>query len=157
MIRQAISCDICSREMQNPNHWFVVYDRGAELRVIRWGMRPRLRASARHLCGQTCLHKLVDEFMARPAAQRDVASPEETGPAQIIGAGLVMPGGSFDDFESSARLVPSTERDLHLEPAAPSLTLIPRGSAAEAWKREREREERAAAERLSQGGSRLCG
>ena len=31
-------------------------------------MRPR--AGSKHLCGQTCLHKLVDEFVARAIASR---------------------------------------------------------------------------------------
>jgi hypothetical protein len=70
VIRQAISCDICGREMQNPNHWFVVYDRGPEFRMTRWNTRTRLRPEARHLCGQTCLHKLVDDFMARTISER---------------------------------------------------------------------------------------
>ena len=29
--------------MQNPNHWFVVYDRGPEFRMTRWNTRTRLR------------------------------------------------------------------------------------------------------------------
>ena len=70
VIRQAISCDICGVEMQHTNHWFVAYDQGAELRVSGWSAGKRLRAGAKHLCGQTCLHKLVDEFMARTVSTR---------------------------------------------------------------------------------------
>ena len=65
MIRQAISCDICGTEKKQTNHWFVAYDQGGELRVSGWNSRNRLRPGSKHLCGQTCLHKLVDEFMAR--------------------------------------------------------------------------------------------
>lgn len=155
MIRQAISCDICAREMQNPNHWFVAYDRGAELRVIRWGFRSRLRAGARHLCGQTCLHKLVDEFMtrpaefmARPAVASGAAIHEEKQPASPANGNITFCGSSLDaskdiadGFESSARLIQPNAPQA--EPAA-ALTLMPRMTPAEAWKREREREQRAA-------------
>ncbi len=80
VIRQAISCDICGAEMQHTNHWFVAYDQGAELRVSGWSAGKRLRAGAKHLCGQTCLHKLVDEFMARTVSTR------------TQGAGVELPG-----------------------------------------------------------------
>lgn len=149
MIRQAISCDICAREMQNPNHWFVVCDRGAELRVIRWNAGPRRRANVRHLCGQTCLHKLVDDFMARPDSQLPSAPSEETKPSCMP---TVIPAGLTDDFESSARLITPIESAPapHPDPAAtPPLTLVTRHSPAEAWQREREREQRAGAGRRS--------
>jgi len=78
VIRQAISCDICGAEKKQTNHWFVVSEQGGELRVSGWSSRIRLRAGTKHLCGQTCLHKLVDEFMARTIAGR-VASPGAEG------------------------------------------------------------------------------
>jgi len=65
VIRQAISCDICGTEKRQTNHWFVAYEQAGELRIGGWTSRHRLRADAKHLCGQTCLHKLVDEFMAK--------------------------------------------------------------------------------------------
>ena len=34
-------------------------------------------AGSKHLCGQTCLHKLVDEFMARALSVRPHASAAE--------------------------------------------------------------------------------
>jgi hypothetical protein len=70
MIRQAISCDICAAEKRQTNHWFVAYEQGGELRVSGWTSRHRLRPDSKHLCGQTCLHKLVDEFMAKSIAVR---------------------------------------------------------------------------------------
>lgn len=70
MIRQAISCDICAAEKRQTNHWFVAYEQGGELRVSGWTSRHRLRPESKHLCGQTCLHKLVDEFMAKSIAVR---------------------------------------------------------------------------------------
>lgn len=70
MIRQAISCDICAAEKRQTNHWFVAYEQNGELRVSGWTSRHRLRPDSKHLCGQTCLHKLVDEFIAKSVAQR---------------------------------------------------------------------------------------
>jgi hypothetical protein len=77
VIRQAISCDICGTEKKQTNHWFVAYDQGGELRVSGWNSRNRLRPGSKHLCGQTCLHKLVDDFMAKTLAFRPSAAAEE--------------------------------------------------------------------------------
>jgi len=70
VIRQAISCDICASEKRQTNHWFVAYEKAGELRVSGWNSRHRLRPGSKHLCGQTCLHKLVDEFIAKSIAVR---------------------------------------------------------------------------------------
>ncbi len=74
MIRQAISCDICGAEKKQTNHWYVACEQGGELRVGGWNSRMRQRPGAKHLCGQTCLHKLVDEFMARASAERGTST-----------------------------------------------------------------------------------
>lgn len=183
MIRQAISCDLCGTEMQNPTHWFVAYDQGAELRVSGWNTRCRLRAGAKHLCGQTCLHKLVDDFMARtlsarsPSAANKVAMREKTADGAILqnDPGITSAAAetalartaalAIDEYGSSARLItplqvaapagPSRPLPLRLAVAtsrsavdesevnggvAPSDS--PRTWRAEAWKREREREQR---------------
>ena len=83
LIRQAISCDICGAEKKQTNHWFVASEQAGELRVSGWNARNKLRAGTKHLCGQACLHKLVDEFMAGTLAGRftppvaEVALPDE--------------------------------------------------------------------------------
>jgi hypothetical protein len=85
VIRQAISCDICGMEKKQTNHWFVAYDQGGELRVSGWSSRNRLRPGAKHLCGQTCLHKLVDDFMAKTLAVRAPSTAQndaETEPVE---------------------------------------------------------------------------
>jgi hypothetical protein len=155
VIRQAISCDICGTELLHPNHWFAASDQGLELRVSNWEMRSRLRPGTKHLCGQTCLHKLVDEFTARTVNQRasssaDKPAAEKQGPhaaaprkemslapAKALAASALpviaaarMPEPRIDnqdEFESSARLLTP------LEPTS-------RSGRAEAWKRERERQ-----------------
>ena len=156
VIRQAISCDVCGTEMLHPNHWFAANDQGPELRVSRWSARTRLRPGTKHLCGQTCLHKLVDEFTARTQNQRtsasadkppsDKRSPQAAPPRTekslappkafpipalpVIAAAYVGEPcvDNQDEFESSARLLTPLESST-------------RSNRAEAWKRERERQQ----------------
>jgi hypothetical protein len=178
--------------MQNANHWFVVYDGGPEFRMTRWSPRTRLRPKARHLCGQTCLHKLVDDFMARTISDRaatmadkaghpqpEKAQPEPSqrekekkapppaikaveasltaGPPQTapIRAAVPIPhtypDTYIDDYESSARLITPVEPERKPDTDAP--VTAPNHSSrswrADAWKREREREQREATHRRS--------
>jgi len=128
LIRQAISCDICGNEKKQTNHWFVAYDQGGELRVSGWDSRNRLRPGTKHLCGQTCLHKLVDEFMAKailrpqPAVVDDAEAIEQPRvepvrleqPKRMIAAtdtsltsrtAYTSVHADVDEYESSARLI----------------------------------------------------
>jgi hypothetical protein len=101
VIRQAISCDICGTEKKQTNHWFVAYDQGGELRVSGWSSRNRLRPGARHLCGQICLHKLVDDFMAKTLAMRAPSAARndaETAPQEQI----ARTGASLAAIEAKA-------------------------------------------------------
>ncbi len=119
MIRQAISCDICAAEKRQTNHWFVAYEQGGELRVSGWTSRHKLRQDSKHLCGQTCLHKLVDEFMAKSIAvraqRRGEAVEAEAEPAVLDDTSLttaaaaqvaaVTRAAAAAEVESSARLI----------------------------------------------------
>jgi hypothetical protein len=115
VIRQAISCDVCATEKRQTNHWFVAYEQAGELRVSGWSSRHKLRPGSKHLCGQTCLHKLVDEFMAKSIAvraQRPVEEPAEqidpeppaVGDASLTSS-LAYPYAANIEPESSARLI----------------------------------------------------
>jgi hypothetical protein len=123
VIRQAISCDICGSEKRQTNHWFVAYDQGGELRVAGWSSRNRLRPGSKHLCGQTCLHKLVDEFMAKAISGRATIGADEpelvdhvadrvldrsaaaAADRYAVSDGYIAAGPLVDDGESSARLI----------------------------------------------------
>ena len=168
MIRQAISCDICGNEKKQTNHWFVAYDQGGELRVSGWNSRNRLRPGSKHLCGQTCLHKLVDEFMARALAARAPSSPadeaEAVEPRPAATDTSLTSDAAYAEAESSARLIPTPAavvptHTVHRVPielvAVPSRgrseeaavvddapRFASRNWRAEAWERERERESR---------------
>ena len=170
MIRQAISCDICGSEKKLTNHWFVAHEQGGELRLTGWSSRNRLRPGSKHLCGQICLHKLVDEYMARTIAVRVQASSAEEvmTPHQVVATDASLTSkpatvhAAPEDFESSARLLTTPEpvfskpfpiraqaelvsmpgRQPIEELAIPSETprYTSRNWRAEAWNRERERE-----------------
>lgn len=165
MIRQAISCDICGTEKRQTNHWFVAYEQAGELRVSGWTSRRRLRADSKHLCGQTCLHKLVDDFMAKSIASRTKPAEENvvepipflndtslnsveprsgTGfPARMIEPGLPNhEQTSSPQPESIAEPVPFQAPLLDRFPADPA-RYDSQTWRAEAWQRERERELRA--------------
>ncbi len=155
MIRQAISCDICGAEKRQTNHWFVAYTQGGELRVAPWNSNGRMRAGAKHLCGQTCLHKLMDEFIARAMSNRAGSAPE---PVEASHPGAATDGS----LTCSAVYTQAAPRSLHVLPstAAPVTPTRPLDQPrpplpvpviegppeygshrrrAEAWERERER------------------
>ncbi len=162
VIRQAISCDICGAEKKQTNHWFVASELAGELRVSGWSSRNRLRAGSKHLCGQTCLHKLLDEFLARTIEGRPApdAADAVTERRDATDASLTSKA-AFVEEESSALVVapPVPERATPAvlvamaprvaEPQRP-VVLTPRNSEggqdaarrrrAEAWERERARE-----------------
>lgn len=135
MIRQAISCDICEAEKKQTNHWFVAYEVNGELRISGWISRNRLRVGSKHLCGQTCLHKLVDDFMARSIAVRvhkgeadtvePVAEvPEKSAPtlpeSKPRTDTSLTSNAAFVEEESSARLLTPLESPMRPGPRIPA-------------------------------------
>ena len=123
VIRQAISCDICASEKKQTNHWFVAYEQGGELRVSGWQTRNRLRPGSKHLCGQTCLHKLVDDFMARAlTARAPQAAENDVEQKVMVRAAMadtsLTSNAAYQEFESSARLIPTPEPQKLARPTA---------------------------------------
>jgi hypothetical protein len=198
VIRQAISCDVCGAEKRQTNNWFMACNHGGELRISGWNARSRQRPGTKHLCGQTCLHKLVDEFMARTLAARvpsaqDEAEPEDASPSarmekiemkaapshaatarsgneRATDTSLTSNAAYDEEFESSARLIPTPMPPLPVRPpvelaAAATATrgkevallqaepqrFASRNWRAEAWERERRREDGAAGHRREIG------
>jgi hypothetical protein len=170
LIRQAISCDVCATEKRQTNHWFVAHEQSGELRVSGWNSRYKLRQGAKHLCGQTCLHKLVDEFMAKSIASRSKRADEREAESTPATDASLTSGAGYADFDSSARLItpPAPAIQASVKPAStirpqPELVTMPQRPRvqdftpmpeeiprfasriwhAEAWERERERELRA--------------
>lgn len=169
MIRQAVSCDVCGAEKRQTNHWFVAYEQGGELRLSGWTSRRRLRPESKHLCGQTCLHKFVDDFMAKAIAVRPQAVERgaSAAPAAATDASLTS-NAVYAEIAAPVRLLaspvplplplpppatrPHTELAMAERLDAAEITVpldeppryATRNWRAEAWQRERERESRAA-------------
>jgi hypothetical protein len=112
VIRQAISCDICTTEKRQTNHWFVAYEQSGELRVSGWNSRHRQRPDSKHLCGQTCLHKLVDEFTAKSLAVRPqhVANEDEAAAKALAVADASLTSGAAYAEPGSPRIGGSESR-----------------------------------------------
>ncbi len=161
MIRQAISCDICGAEKRQTNHWFVAYAHAGELRVSGWNAGGRMRAGSKHLCGQTCLHKLLDEFIAgtvsaRPQPAADPAEYDEPTATDAsltsraaYAAPIAAPGVAAHSLQvlptAVIAIAPSRAMDAAAVAASPPPFDDPPSFAshrrrAEAWERERERE-----------------
>jgi hypothetical protein len=154
MIRQAISCDVCGAEKRQTNHWFVAYTQGGELRLTGWNASCRMRAGSKHLCGQTCVHKLVDEFIAGTMASRPQSTPEAADREETVAAtdaSPVMPVVAARALQvvpsAGFAIAPSRALDQATVSVAVPLAEAPnygsRRWRAEAWERERERERRA--------------
>jgi hypothetical protein len=163
MIRQAISCDICGAEKKQTNHWFVAYTQAGELQVSGWGTQRRLRAGSKHLCGQTCLYRLVDEFVAGTAnssAPAQVFDAEGAEPVAVTDTSLtskaaysrpISPAKALSNPTPSLRAVAAapaaaiaiTASRAAERPFEPPVDATPNYASrqwrAEAWERERER------------------
>jgi hypothetical protein len=167
MIRQAISCDICGAEKKQTNHWFVAYTHAGELRVSGWSAQRRLRAGTKHLCGQTCLNKLLDEFIARSASARaqapaldaeadePIVATDSSLTFRTVGAhpasaakplpGAVLPSGAPPVASAAVIAIARSHvvDSAHAPGSAPPVDNTPNYASrhwrAEAWERERER------------------
>jgi hypothetical protein len=120
------------------------------------------------LCGQTCLHKLVDEFIAKAIAVKAPATVADAAAVQEQAVGVdtsLTSNAAYVEVESSARLVTPPTPPVPAAPAraAAGLVTMPgrahteavtapveepprfvsRSWRAEAWERERQRELRA--------------
>jgi hypothetical protein len=172
VIRQAISCDVCGTDKKETNHWFVAYEHGSELRISGWSSPHRLHARSRHLCGQTCLHKLIDEFFARTLAASAALPDQDPTRADPEVKDLSLartdasltsrvahpfvssrlpkfPGLGIDQSESSAWPMAPASRDSisadsipAADPPASPTGFNTKAWRAEAWKREKERAQR---------------
>lgn len=63
--RESFTCDICGKEKQDVNHWFVFNDAaysGDELGIAVFQWHEPL-SGYQHLCGQECVIKAVSKWM----------------------------------------------------------------------------------------------
>jgi hypothetical protein len=64
MMYENVTCDVCGIDKKKANHWFMVFEDKGTLRVGAWNVLSPKRLSMKHLCGQACVHRLVDVFLA---------------------------------------------------------------------------------------------
>jgi hypothetical protein len=49
---QEFRCEICGRITNNPDHWFVIQCKEAELTVLKWNSEAANAPAALHFCGE---------------------------------------------------------------------------------------------------------
>lgn len=83
MIKQVITCDICGAQKREANHWFVASQESGELRINGWNSLRLLSPETKHLCGETCAHKLISQFLVRlvEAGPERAEESSDTAPA----------------------------------------------------------------------------
>ena len=93
MIQQVIRCDICGSQKRQTNHWFIAREESGELRISGWNSLYLQSPETKHLCGETCAHRLISQFLMRlgdvetqpaaeksetePAAETEISAPAE--------------------------------------------------------------------------------
>lgn len=65
MIQQVITCNICGSQKRQANHWFVACEGSGELRISGFDSLHLVSSETKHLCGETCAHKLISQFLMK--------------------------------------------------------------------------------------------
>lgn len=143
MIRQTIICDICGSEKKHTNHWFIAHQVNGELRLSGWKTK-RARPEMKHLCGQKCVHRLLDLFMTGQTLPEPAAPEPFVAAASLPAASAPAPIEESEPFVESARLITPAEVKLKAEEKRPAAPPDPGARysdpkwRAQVWKRERE-------------------
>jgi hypothetical protein len=65
------NCDVCGAQRKEANHWFAAAISPIGMTIYTWASAVqdgRLdRNFIRYLCGQSCAHKLLDQFLQSPS------------------------------------------------------------------------------------------
>jgi len=64
MMSENATCDVCGIDKKKASHWFMAVEEKGALRLSAWSVLNPKRLSMKHLCGQACVHRLVDVFLA---------------------------------------------------------------------------------------------
>ncbi len=73
MIKTCYICDICGAERKETNHWFAA-NVGRTLVLRQWEDKQKGNA---HICGQECVHKMLDKWMSEKEKGKADAGPAE--------------------------------------------------------------------------------
>ena len=107
VIQQVIRCDMCGRQKRQANHWFVAREEPGELRITGWNSHQLLSPQTKHLCGETCAHKLLSHSLMKLAddgahgaavlpADTAVSPPDGDTPSRSMGKSSPITFGSAD-------------------------------------------------------------
>jgi len=80
VIQQVITCDICGSQKRQANHWFIAREESGELRISGWISPQVLSPEAKHLCGETCAHKLISQFLMKLMEVKTQRSADNSDP-----------------------------------------------------------------------------
>jgi adenine-specific DNA methylase len=63
---EQITCDGCGKKKGDVNHWWLMEKTANEFRIYRWNEQTTkgLIRRAKHLCGQECVIKAVNEYLS---------------------------------------------------------------------------------------------
>lgn len=68
MIQSVPICDLCNAQKKEVNRWFVAIPQPNGLLFLKWETAAATGLiylpGAKHLCGQQCVHKVMDAFMS---------------------------------------------------------------------------------------------
>lgn len=63
-ITQTITCDVCGKQKQQVNHWWLIAEFEDSIHVSKW--RDDDAEGEKHVCGQECAIKSVSEWLQKP-------------------------------------------------------------------------------------------
>jgi hypothetical protein len=63
----AYVCDVCGTTRAKSNHWRLVVIDAKGFHVCDWNDSKAKNKKVKHICGQLCLHKSLDKYMAPSA------------------------------------------------------------------------------------------
>lgn len=121
MIRQAINCDICGTErLESTSYWFVADEVKGEIRLRGWESAQKSRRSSRHLCGQKCVQRMMDNFTASIVAGLQAGKVAKDAPeavamqsvaAQAVAAPVAAPQAAAAHAASKITIPEGLDRD----------------------------------------------
>ena len=66
-VKSTVICDVCGKERQQTNHWWTALVSSAGWWTIKHYDDNDNYSGLKHLCGQACVHTMVDAWMSSGA------------------------------------------------------------------------------------------
>jgi hypothetical protein len=120
MIRQAINCDMCGAErLEGTSRWFVADEVKGEIRLRGWESPQKSRRNARHLCGQKCVQRMMDNFTATllagqqagKAAAKEAAELAPVAAAAVVATPVTLPPSPAASAKAPVLVESALDRD----------------------------------------------